>query len=529
MIIKEVRKGLDAREKLISGVRVIADAVNSTLGPSGKTALIEDEHLVGGFKVTKDGVSVCNSINLYDPIENLAVQMVRQAAERTANSAGDGTSTVVCLVDAIITQFSQTVSKDSNVTEVLRHIQELGRKLDIELTKQSRAITKKRLLGVATISSNNDPILGRVVADAYAKAKSVTVAKSQSNETYVKTDLGIRIDRGLSSPHQVNNPTTNEAILEDVYVFISDIELKDLKKLQEPISEIIKMKKSILFICNINNQTLATINSNVTAKTPSGEPVLKAAHILPSDHGIRSAQLMDDLAKVTGGRFISQKLGDNLENITLADFGRVDKVIVGEDSTVMIPLFEFNEVTAKHIESLNTIKKGIVDKNESNFYNERISKISGGISTIFIGGNSTVEQVEIFDRAEDAVLAVKSAIEEGILPGGGVGLINAALTIEDSEDNDKQTAVEILQNALLAPFYKIVGNTGADVDEVSRVIIKEDKLGFGYNSKTKEFGMMEDMSVVDAARVTKSALKNAISVAISILSTDTIVSNKRAE
>jgi chaperonin GroEL len=238
---------------------------------------------------------------------------------------------------------------------------------------------------------------------------------------------------------------------------------------------------------------------------------------------------MEDLSKVTGGRFISQKTGDNLENITLADFGRVNKVIVGEDSTVMIPLFEFNEVTNEYIKSLNTIKSGIVDKNEINFYNERISKIDGGISTIFIGGNSTIEQTETFDRAEDAVLAVKSAVEEGTLSGGGIGLINASASIQDSDDNNKQVAVEIMIQALREPFRRIVLNTGVDVEEVSRRIISENKVGFGYNAKNGEFGLMEAMGVVDAAKVTKSALKNAISVATTILSTNTIVSNKRAE
>lgn len=528
MIIKEIRNGVDAREKLIAGVRAIADCVNSSIGPSGSTSLIEDETIPGSFKISKDGTSIANSINLYDPVENLAVQMVKQAADRTATGAGDGTSATVCLIDAIITQAQRFIAVDTNVTEVNRHILEIGRQLDKELTRQSKKLTKKRLLDVATISSNNDPILGKTVANAYSKAKSVTVARSQSTETYIKTDIGIKIDRGLSSHHQVNNPSTNEAILEDVYVFMSDWELKDLKKIQEPLSEIIKMKKSVLFICNIDNKTLATINRNVSTKI-EGESVLKGAHILPPDFGLRSSQLMEDLSKVTGGRFISQKTGDNLENITLADFGRVNKVIVGEDSTVMIPLFEFNEVTNEYIKSLNTIKSGIVDKNEINFYNERISKIDGGISTIFIGGNSTIEQTETFDRAEDAVLAVKSAVEEGTLSGGGIGLINASASIQDSDDNNKQVAVEIMIQALREPFRRIVLNTGVDVEEVSRRIISENKVGFGYNAKNGEFGLMEEMGVIDAARVTKSALKNAISVATTILSTNTIVSNKRAE
>ena len=198
MIIKEIKNGVEAREKLIAGVKVIADAVNSTIGPNGSTALIEDETIPGGYKISRDGTSVANSINLYDPIENLAVQMVKKASELTATLAGDGTSATVCLIYAIITQWGQLVSNDNNSTEVLRHIQEIGRQLDKTLTKQSKAITKKRLLDVATISSNNDPILGKVVADAYAKAKSVTVARSQTAEAYIKTDLGIKIDRGLS-------------------------------------------------------------------------------------------------------------------------------------------------------------------------------------------------------------------------------------------------------------------------------------------------------------------------------------------
>jgi chaperonin GroEL len=519
MVVKQVYSKEEGQAKLREGIRIAEEAVCSTLGPLGRTVLIESENHVGGVTITKDGITVLRSINLLDPVENLAVNIIRQASERTATAAGDGTSSTICLARGIIDEADVYVGEEDNMNDIIRDINALAEQIDKNLTKKSRKVTGKTLLDVATISANNDKNIGSIIADVYNNVDYVTVEKSSTTKTYTEVINGIRIPRGYTSKFFVNDFKKNECILEDAYVFITDHEINNLQVLENILKPIIQSGKPLLIIGEIDIRTLATINVNVQRGH------LKCANIIPPSFGYKREELLSDLAVALGGIYHSEKTGDNLENVTIESMGRAAKVVVGQDSTVIIR--EKNEdVDARvneHISQLNESKSLLTDANDIAFIEERISSIAGGVGIIKVGANTDIEQQELYDRVEDAVLAVKSAIEEGILPGGGIALLD-----ESRELNANQsTAARILSAALLCPIYTILDNGGIESHIVMDEIRKSNKKNFGYNAKTRQFGDMYKMGVIDPAKVTKQALKNAVSVATTILSTSSVISNIR--
>lgn len=521
MVVKQVYSKEEGQAKLREGIRVAEEAVCSTLGPLGNTVLIESENHVGGVTITKDGITVLRSINLLDPVENLAVNIIRQASERTATAAGDGTSTTICLAKGIIDAADTFISESDNVSDVIRDINKLADKIDKNLTKKSRKVTGKTLLDVATISANNDKEVGKVISEVYNKVDYVTVEKSSTTKTYTEVINGIRIPRGFTSKFFVNDFKKNECILEDAYVFITDHEINNLQVLENILKPIIQSGKPLLIIGEIDIRTLATINVNVQRGN------LKCANIIPPSFGYKREELLADLAVALGGIYHSEKTGDNLENVTIESMGRASKVVVGQDSTVIIR--EKNDQTdanlESHIQQLNESKSLLTDANEIAFIDERISSISGGVGIIKVGANTDIEQQELYDRVEDAVLAVKSAIEEGILPGGGIALFEEARELDI--EGEVSTATSILMEALRYPIYTILQNGGIPCDNVLGTIYKSGHKNFGYNAKTGEYGDMYKMGVIDPAKVTKQALKNAVSVATTILSTSSVISNIR--
>lgn len=524
MIVKDVTFGADASDKLKKGVDIIAKAVNSSMGPRGRTTLLEDENVVGGFKISKDGSSIANSINLYDPIENLAVQNVKAAANRTSTLAGDGSTATVCLIKGILDAAKEHIEDKTNVTEVIRHINSIAEQVDRNLVKMSKEVSGERLFNVATISANNDPKLGKLIADTYSEVKSVTVENSQSDETYNKIIQGIKIDRGYTSRFMVNEERKQECILEDVYILITDYEITNLGPLEGVLAPLVQGNKPLLIIGNLSDKVLYTLNKNIVAKQ------IRACNILPPSFGYKRDDLLTDLAIALGGQFISEKTGDNLESVTPEALGRASKIIVSSDSTIIVPQNTENRLLTEHLAKLKSSRKETTNKNDLDFIEERIANISGGVGVIYVGANSEIERKEIYDRVEDSVMAVRSAIQEGVLPGGGIALLNCSdhiVTLTETDNVDLRAATIIMTHALASPFSQILANAGKDSILIEHGMVNQPE-GYGYDAKNEQYGMMEEMGILDATKVVRNALKNAVSVATTILSTDTVISNTRA-
>ena len=526
MIVKQLFFDSIGQSKLRNGISKIAKAVGSTLGPRGNTVLLESEHHVGGITVTKDGITVARTINLYDPVENLAVQLVRQASDRTSTIAGDGTTTSVVLTEALIDAADEYLDETHNRANVIRHINKITDGVIEFLEKKlSKKVTKKLLSDVASISANNDSELGELIADAFRQVNVVTVNNSATPVTYTDIIRGMKIDRGWSSKYFVTNEETEECILENPYVLLSDVEINNLQAIENALMPVIKQGRSILVIGNLSANALNALNLNVAKKN------IKACHILPPSMGWRKADLMKDLSIVLGARYYSDSTGDDLSLIDFDGLGRAAKVIVSKDRTIIMrhDIVQEDDIN-EHLDSLKKKHSETKIQYEREFLQERIANIDGGVGVINVGANSDIEQKEKYDRVDDAVRAVAAAIEEGILPGGGIALVNASEVIQDNpSDVEYQVAVDIMKTALSAPFSRIVENAGLDKVEIAQPIIDNSVNGFGYDVKNDKYGDMIKMGVIDPSKVTKSALRNAVSVATTILSTGVVITNMRQD
>lgn len=527
MIVKQLFFDNVGQGKLRNGIHKIAKAVGSTLGPMGNTVLLESEQHVGGITVTKDGITVARTINLYDPVENLAVQLVRQASDRTSTVAGDGTTTSVVLTEAIIDAADEYYDPEiHNKTEIIRNINKITDGVVEYLDKKlSKKVTKKLLNDVAAISANNDKELGDLIADAFKQVNVVTVENSSTPVTYIDIIHGMKIDRGWSSKYFVTNEETEECVLENPYVLLSDVEINNLQSIEKALMPVIQQGRPILIIGNLSANALNALNLNVAKKN------IKACHIQPPSMGWRKGDLMKDLSIVLGARYYSDATGDDLSLIDFDGLGRAAKVVVSKDRTIImrhdaIDDTEINE----HLEGLRNKHNEVKQQYEREFLHERIANIDGGVGVIYVGANSDIEQKEKYDRVDDAVRAVAAAIEEGILPGGGIALINASDKIKtDDSDINYQVAVAIMRSALVAPFSRIIENAGLDEVSIGQSIVENAIDGFGYDVKNDKYGDMIKMGVIDPLKVTKSALKNAVSVATTILSTSVVVTNMRQD
>jgi chaperonin GroEL len=514
MVVKQVLEASEGQQKLKKGIKTIAGAVKSTLGARGRTVLIESENHIGGITVTKDGVTVAKSINLLDPVENLAVIMMRQAAERTATVAGDGTTTSIVLAEAIIDAADIHLTEDDNVTEVIREINDITAGIVKKLDNMSKKVTGKKLYDVASISANNDKEIGKMIGDAFSQVDMVTVENSQTATTYVDVLKGMRIERGMTSKYFVNDQKRQECVLENPYILISDHEISNLMNLEKILAPIVSQGKSLLIIGELGANALATLNMNVA------QGKIKACNILPPSFGYRQKDLLDDLAVALGGTYFSENTGDDLSLITLDTLGTAARVVVGKDNTIFIPTAETELAVENHIESLKDSKVGITDKNEVDFINERVANLSGGVAVIYVGALSDIEQKEKKDRIDDAVCAVRAAKEEGILPGGGSALIGCL-----QRTPGQSAAEKIMHFALEAPMRQIVTNAGKDADEIIGGLLPI--VGEGYDVKGEQYGDMMKLGIIDPAKVTKNALLNAVSVATTIMSTSSIITNIR--
>jgi chaperonin GroEL len=512
MIVKEIEFNQD---RLMSGVRKIAKAVKSTLGPMGQTVLIESENHTRGIVVTKDGVTVAKSIVLDDPIENLAVTMMKEASEKTANSSGDGTSTALVLAEAIIDAYTaEGIEKDPSV---LRDIVAVSKEIIKDLSDMAVPVTNDSLLDVATISANNDKEIGEIVADAYIKVGkdgAVTVENSSTSMTYSEVVNGMRIKRGYSSKYMVTDEKRQEAVLENPYILISDQEISSLQSIEHILAEVHRQNRSILIISEMGENALNSLNLNKM------KGVLKVAVILPPQFGYKKQDLMSDLAIATGGKYITDDTGDDFSLMTINDLGQANKVVVGKDASVVI--LKDSASAKARIEEI----KGMTTDDVA-FREERIANLAGGVAVIYVGASSDIEQKEKKDRVDDAVCATKAALEEGILPGGGYALLSI---VEKMWSKDKHSvARKIMAAAIVAPFYIILENAGINPDSAD--IIRENfmQTNLGYNVKTAAVGDLKEMGVIDPSKVTKNALENAVSVSTTILGTNCTIYNMRAK
>jgi chaperonin GroEL len=516
------------RGKLINGISKIAKAVKSTLGPRGNTVLIESPEHTASITVTKDGVTVAKSISLIDPVENLAVKMMKQAADRTATSAGDGTTTAIVLTEAFVKSGTELITDDVNRTEVLRHIVDETKKISKTLKKKGQQVNGKKLKDVAIISANNDSEIGTNIADIYDKVGKggiVTVEKSKTPDTHYEVTKGIQVKRGWSSHLFINDHKHDECILEDVKVLVADVEITNILQIENILKPIIQNGHKLLIIAPCSQNVINTLAANVMKNN------LKLVNIPPPDFGYRQHELMNDIALSVDATYFSEKTGDDLSLINATDLGHCSKVIVGRDSTVVIKneTSENQEAVEKRVAELWDAHENATRKDDKSFIEQRIASLTGGIGVVHVGGSTDIEQKELYDRVDDAVCAVKSALEEGILPGGGLTLYNIHKEYEVKsyveKDPTKKIAYAILASSLKAPLTQILENAGLDANEIYK-----DVKGwmYGYDVKKNKYGYLMKLGVIDPVKVTRSALQNAVSVAVTILSTNAIVTMARS-
>jgi len=525
---KELTIGVDSQKKLLQGISMISSAVKSTLGPMGQTVIIESPHHTHGMTVTKDGVTVAKSYDMADPVGNLAVKMMKEASARTATSAGDGTTTAIVLTEALVKQGLQKITGDVNKTEVLRHLASETEGLVKSLKKESKKVTKKRLVDVATISANNDKVIGKIISDCYndvGKNGIVTVENSPTPDTFYETTKGIKIDKGYSSPMFINHQKKDECILDDVHILVCDAEISNILQIENVLKPIIQDKKKLLIISPCTTNVIATLAANVQKRG------LHLCTVPPPNFGYRQHELMQDIALSVGATYFSEKTGDDLSLIEFTDLGFASRVIVGRDSSVILSEAEENKDVDQRVAELWDAHKVTKAKQDKDFILQRIASLTGGIGVIHVGGNTDLEQKELYDRVDDAVCAVRSALEEGILPGAGMALAKICAPFHFKRNEKKETkelmvARDIMYNALQAPWRQILINAGLEPDD----ILKDHYLSgfdYGYDLKTKEYGDLIEMGVIDPTKVTRSALQNAVSVAVTILSTNAIITMAR--
>jgi len=523
---KELHFSQPARNQLTQGIAKIAKAVKSTLGPRGNTVLIESPDHTHGITVTKDGVTVAKSISLMDPVENLAVRMMKEAADKTATLAGDGTTTAIVLTEALVKHGTCTMGEDINRTEVLKCLVEQTKLVVEELKSKSHEIDKNKLRDVAVISANNDNKIGKIIADVYESVGQdgiVTVEKSQTSDTYFETTNGIKVDRGYLSPLFINDQKKDECVLEDVYIMVSDAEINNILQIENILKPIIADNKKLLIIAPCSTNVTNTLAANVMKRN------LKICSITPPSFGYKQHELMQDIALSVGATYFSEKTGDDLSIINFTDLGHAAKVIVSRDSTVILKdETKTNESEIEErVKELWVAHENASKKADKEFIESRIASLTGGIGVIYVGGNTDLEQKELYDRVDDAVCAVKSALEEGILPGSGLALYRISQDFEKKKTKNKnlKIAYAILAHSLKSPLTQILENAGLSVEEIYKDVKGWKK---GYDLKNEKYGDLIKMGVIDPMKVTKCALQNAVSVAVTILSTNAIITMARS-
>tara|TARA_R100000900_G_scaffold117360_1_gene92306 strand:- start:559 stop:2118 length:1560 start_codon:yes stop_codon:yes gene_type:complete len=507
-LVKHLNFGDDANDKIMSGVDQLAKAVKSTLGASGKCVIYEDA--TGRPVITKDGVTVAESVVLYDPVENIGATLIKEAAKNTVKEAGDGTTTAIVLAESLLKE----VNNSDNVREIKEGINSGLEKVNKYLSKHSKAVSGDNLKYVSTISCNNDSELGGIIADAYTKVGKdgvVLMEESETDETYTDIVEGVQLENGLTSPYFATDTEKQKCELENPLILIVSSEIPSVRKIQNILEHVIKNNRSLLIVATVAQQVKSALLMNKVKGN------IKVNIINPPGFGPTKRDTIDDLAILTGAKVINEELGDDLDLIQPDCLGEA-KFSITDDKNTVITTYNVQEDIEGRVKE---VKKLI--KNEKNGFlrkklENRLAMLCGSVGIIRVGANSKVELKEKKDRVEDAIYAVKAALQEGIVPGGGIALLNAANNIKFDNIGEN-----ILATAIQAPFKTIMANAGIENYDTPK------DLGVGYNVISGKLVDMVDSGIVDPVLVTKTALKNAVSVATTIFSADCVINNIRVE
>jgi chaperonin GroEL len=526
MAAKRIAFDQEAREAIRRGVSKLARAVKVTLGPSGRNVVLEKSF--GSPTVTKDGVTVAKEIELEDSYENMGAQMVKEVASKTSTVAGDGTTTATVYAEAIFTEGLRNVASGANPTQVQRGITLAVDAIVDELKAMSKKVeNSKEVAQVGTSSANQDSQIGKMIADAMDKVGKdgvITVEEGKSLDTTVELVEGMQFDKGYLSPHFVTDPATMEAVLDDCYILIHEKKISSARDLVPVLSKAAEAGKPVLIIAeDIEGEALATLVVNKL------RGILKVAAVKAPGFGDRRKAMLEDIGIITGGTAIFEELGIKLENIEISQLGRAKKVRIDKDNTTIIEGAGEVKLIKSRIEQL----KHEIEINTSDYdrekLQERLAKLAGGVAQINVGAATEVAMKEKKARVEDALHACRAAVEEGILPGGGVAVIRAAAKVLDkarkqAANEDQKLGVEIVRRAVEAPIKQIAENAGVDGSVIAQKVKESTEVNFGYNALTHEYGDMLKMGVIVPTKVERSALQNAASIASLLLTTDAVIS-----
>ncbi|AIC30895.1 MULTISPECIES: chaperonin GroEL [Rhizobium] len=525
MAAKEVKFNVEAREKLLRGVDILANAVKVTLGPKGRNVVIDKSF--GAPRITKDGVSVAKEIELEDKFENMGAQMVREVASKTSDIAGDGTTTATVLAQAIVKEGAKAVTSGMNPMDLKRGIDLAVTAIVAELKANARSISNNsEIAQVGTISANGDSEIGRFLAEAMEKVGNdgvITVEEAKTAETELEVVEGMQFDRGYLSPYFVTNADKMRVEFEDPYILIHEKKLSNLQSMLPILEAVVQSGKPLLIIAeDVEGEALATL---VVNKLRGG---LKIAAVKAPGFGDRRKAMLEDIAVLTAGTVISEDLGIKLESVTLDMLGRAKKVSVEKENTTIVD----GSGAKSDIEGRIAQIKAQIEETTSDYdrekLQERLAKLAGGVAVIRVGGSTEVEVKEKKDRVDDALHATRAAVEEGILPGGGVALLRTVKALEkvQTANADQRVGVEIVRRALEAPARQIAENAGAEGSVVVGKLREKSEFSYGWNAQTDEYGDLYAQGVIDPAKVVRTALQDAASIAGLLVTTEAMVAEK---
>ncbi|HDY94146.1 hypothetical protein LCGC14_0283760 [marine sediment metagenome] len=525
MSAKDVKFGTDARNKMLKGVNILADAVKVTLGPKGRNVVLDKSF--GAPRITKDGVSVAKEIELEDKFENMGAQMVKEVASRTNDEAGDGTTTATVLAQAIVKEGMKSVAAGMNPMDLKRGIDMATTTVVEAIKAAARPVNDSdEVAQVGTISANGEKEIGRQIADAMQKVGNegvITVEENKGLETETDVVEGMQFDRGYLSPYFVTNSDKMTVELEDAIILLHEKKLSSLQPMVPLLEQVIQSQKPLLIISeDVEGEALATL---VVNKLRGG---LKIAAVKAPGFGDRRKAMLQDLAILTGGQVISEDLGMKLESVTMDMLGSAKKVTITKDETTIVDgAGEKAEIEARVAQIRNQIEETTSDYDKEKLQ-ERVAKLAGGVAVIRVGGMSEVEVKERKDRVDDALNATRAAVQEGIVVGGGVALVQAGKKLEGltGDNADQNVGISIVRKALEAPLRQIAENAGVDGSVVAGKIRESDDLKFGFNAQTEEYGDMFKFGVIDPAKVVRTALQDAASVAGLLITTEAMVADK---